>query len=258
MFDNLHLILPLVVPFALVLFRVMGLFVFVPAFSNASIPMNVKVLLALAISLCIFGVVPKPPTVPATLTGIAVAIAGEMSIGLAIGLMSTLVVSGIQLGAHLISQQMGLSMATIYDPMFDDQSTVIEQLAFWLALVTFFAIGGHREMINAMVYSYEKVPMGAGGIDPEQMLRVILGGVDASFHTAIRVGAPALVAFFLASLAVGLLGRTMPQMNISQLGITANLVIGGFMLVIGFTGWALVSHSAWTDYFSVLEQVLKK
>jgi flagellar biosynthetic protein FliR len=220
--------------------------------------MNVKVLLALAITFCIFNTVPKPPTVPSTLTGITLAIAGEMSVGLVIGLLSTLVVAGIQLGAHLISQQMGLSLATIYDPHFDDQSTVIEQLAFWLAIIAFFAIGGHREMINALVFSYEKVPMGGGGIDSEQMLRVILGGVESSFHLAIRVGAPALVAFFLASLAMGLLGRSMPQINISQLSITGNLIIGGIMLFIGFTGWAMVSHNAWTDYFDQLDRVLHK
>ena len=127
MFGDLQSLLPIIVPFALVLFRVMGLFVFVPAFSNVAIPANVKVLLALAISVCIWPIVPKPAVLPETLTGIAVAVAGEMSVGLVIGILSTLVVAGIQLGAHMISQQMGLSLAMIYDPMFDDQSTVVEQ-----------------------------------------------------------------------------------------------------------------------------------
>src|SRR4051812_15093428 len=166
MFSNLLPLYPLLVPFLLVLFRVLGLFAFVPFFSNLSIPANVKVLLGLAITFCVWNVVPHAvggsSKVPDTLISLIVAIIGEMSIGLLIGMLVGGVFAGLQMGAHMVSQQMGLSMATIYDPSFEDQSTVIEQAAFWIALVAFLSLGGHRELINAVVYSYKVVPLGSG------------------------------------------------------------------------------------------------
>ena len=213
MFTDLTPLYPLVLPFVLVMCRLLGIFVFVPFFSNSSIPGNIKVLLGLAIALCIWNIVPQVrnvaygSTVGATLPGLIVAIAGEMTIGLLIGLMLGAVFAGIQLGAHMISQQMGLSLATLYDPSFEDQSTVIEQVAFWIALVAFLEMGGHREIINAVVYSYQKIPVGSGGIAPDVMLTTVLGSMDAAFHAATRVAMPALVAFFIATLASGLMGR---------------------------------------------------
>ena len=116
MFSDLTSLFPLIVPFLLVLFRLAGVFVFVPFFSNTSIPGNVKVLLSLAMAFCVWNVVPGVQrsglTVPATVPGLVVAVAGEMSVGLLMGLMLSAVFAGIQMGAHLISQQMGLSMAT--------------------------------------------------------------------------------------------------------------------------------------------------
>src|SRR5277367_1777734 len=162
MFADLTPLYPLLAPFLLVLFRVIGLFIFVPVFSNSAIPANIKVLLALAITLCVWNVVPHSTATPDTLVGLVVAVAGEMSVGLLIGLLVGGVFAGIQLGAHLISQQMGLSLANIYDPSFEDQSTAIEQVAFWIALVAFLSMGGHREILNAVVYSYKQVPMGSG------------------------------------------------------------------------------------------------
>src|SRR3954453_464802 len=108
---------PLIAPFLLVAFRMLGLFAFVPFLSNSSIPGNVKVLLGVAITFCVWNVLPKivlPPSCE-TFPGLIVAIAGEMSIGLVMGMLVAAVLAGIQLGSHLISQQMGLSLATLYD-----------------------------------------------------------------------------------------------------------------------------------------------
>jgi flagellar biosynthesis protein FliR len=179
-----------------------------------------------------------------------------MSVGLLIGLMLAAVFGGIQLGAHLISQQMGLSLATLYDPAFEDQSTVIEQVAFWIALVAFLAMGGQREVINAVVYSYQKVPLGGGGLSPEVMLGTTIASLDASFHAATRVAMPALVAFFIATLTSGLMARSMPQMNLMTVGIAVHLLVGFIMVGLGLAGWAAVSQQSLLDMFKLMGRVL--
>ncbi len=254
MFTDLVPFYPLVVPFLLVAFRVMGIFAFIPLFSNASIPANVKVLLGLAITLCVWNVVPRPTVISTNLLAVVGLIAAEMSIGLMIGLMTAMIFMGIQLGSHMISQQMGLSMATIYDPMFEAQSTVIEQAAFWLSLVVFLNMGGHREIINTVLYSYETVPMGQQ-LSPEFMLQAVLGSMNSSFHAAARLGVPALVAFFLATLIGGLISRAMPQMNLMTLGVNINLLIGFIMIGVGMGGWALVAQDSFRGLFGSIGRI---
>jgi flagellar biosynthetic protein FliR len=255
MFSDLVPYYPLLVPFLLVVFRVLGIFAFVPLFSNAAIPGNVKVLLGLAIAVCVWNVVPRPVVLPEDLLGVTAAIIGELSVGLLIGLLTGLIFMGIQMGAHMISQQMGLAMATVYDPMFSEQSTVIEQLAFWIALVGFLTMGGHREIINAVVYSYREVPMGQA-VSPEVALKAILGVMDTSFHAAARVAMPALVAFFIATLTAGLISRSMPQMNLMTLGININLLVGFVMIAVGLTGWALVATDSFQKMFHTISRAL--
>ncbi|HVX86555.1 MAG TPA: flagellar biosynthetic protein FliR [Phycisphaerae bacterium] len=258
MFDSLTPLLPLALPFLLVLFRVLGIFAFVPFFNNSSIPMNVKVLLSLAITFCLWNIVPATDlhTLPDTLISIVTAIIGEMSVGLLIGMLVGAAFAGIQLGAHLVSQQMGLSMATLYDPSFEDQSTVIEQVAFWLALVIFLAMGGHRQVVEALIYSFHVVPLGSGGIAPDALLNVTLGAMQAAFHASTRVAMPALVAFFIATLTGGLLSRSMPQMNLMSFGITVNLIVGFIMIMVGLAGWAIVSQTTFQNLFDTIARFL--
>jgi len=249
---------PLIVPFLLVLFRLMGMFAFVPFYSNANIPTNVKVLLALAIAFCVWNVVPvvKLPESTQTLVGLTVAVAGEMTIGLVIGMLLGGVFMGVQLGAHMVSQQMGLSLATLYDPSFEDQSTVIEQIAFWIAMVAFLGMGGHREILNAVVFSYHKVPLGSGGLAPDVMLQTVLGSMDAAFHAATRVAMPALVAFFIATLTTGLMSRSMPQLNLMSIGTSLHLIVGFIMVGVGLAGWALVSQQSIVGMMQTLGRLL--
>jgi flagellar biosynthesis protein FliR len=259
-FSDLTPFYPLVVPFLLVLFRLAGVFVFVPFYSNTSIPGNVKVLLALAMAVCVWNAVPAVQrsggAVPASLPALVVAVAGEMSVGLLIGLLVAAIFGGIQMGAHLVSQQMGLALATIYDPSFEDQSTVIEQVAFWIALVVFLSMGGHREIINAVVYSFQKVPLGSGGLGAEAMLNTMLGAMDASFHAATKVAMPALAAFFIATLTSGLMGRSMPQLNLMTVGIAVHLIVGMVMVGVGLVGWAAVSRESLVQMFQALGRLL--
>ncbi len=194
--------------------------------------------------------------IPETLIGLTIAVAGEMTIGLLIGLLVGAVFAGIQLGAHLVAQQMGLALSAIYDPSFEGQSTVIEQVAFWIALVAFLAMGGHREIINAIVYSYKAVPMGTLGLSPEVMLAAACQSLDASFNAAAQIAMPSLVAFFVGTLTIGLMSRSMPQMQLMTMSTSAHLVIGFLMVSIGMTGWAVTSKQGFDDMFVMIGRLL--
>jgi len=259
MFEDLIPFYPLVTPFLLVLFRVAGVLAVAPFFDTNAIPMQVRALLALVMTFCIWQVVPPPPpaaVVPVNLIGVVVAVAGELTVGLVIGLMASIVFAGFRAGAYLISQQMGFALATIYDPAFDSQSTVIEQLAFWLALMVFLAMGGHREILSAVVYSYQTVPMGEGGLSADAMLGAVFGCLAAVYHAAIRIAMPALVTFFTATLTTGLMSRSMPQMNLMTIGISVNLIVGFLMVSVGIVSWAAVSRDSFHSLAAAIARLL--
>ena len=195
MFSDLTPLYPLVVPFLLVLFRVVGLFVFVPVFSNSAIPANVEGVVVAGDYVVRVERGAEKTTVPATLIGLVVAIAGEMSVGLIDRDTGRRGVCGGTARSAYDQPANGLSLSAIYDPSFEDQSTVIEQIAFWIALVTFLSMGGHREVINAIVYSYSRVPMGGGGISADVILAADCGSLDAAFHAAARSLCPARRVF---------------------------------------------------------------
>ena len=256
MFVDLVPFYPLLVPFLLVLFRVMGMFVFTPFFSHISIPVNVKVLLAVALTVCVWSSIPHSTgaILPDSLISLVLAVMAELSVGLLIGMMTLLLFTGVQIGGQLVSQQMGLSMSAIYDPTFEGQSTAIEQFAFWLTLMVFFAIGGHRELINTLVHSYTSVPLGVG-ISAENLLNIALGSVMTAFHLAIKVAAPALVAFFLSSLAMGFASKSMPQMNVMVMVTSVHLLVGFGMIMLSLVAWAAVCTHAFADLFAMLARI---
>jgi flagellar biosynthesis protein FliR len=117
-------------------------------------------------------------------------------------------------------------------------------------------MGGHREILNAVVYSYHAVPMGGGGLSPDMMLAAVCGSLDTAMHAAVRVAMPGLVAFFIATLTAGLMSRAMPQMNMMTLGVHINLLVGFFMVMSGMVGWALVSKASFRVMFDVLGKML--
>jgi len=156
----------------------------------------------------------------------------------------------------MISQQMGLSLATLYDPSFEDQTTVIEQIAFWIALVAFLGVGGHREILNAVIYSYQTIPIGSGGLAPDVMMNTVVASMDAAFHASTRVAMPALVAFFIGTITTGLMSRSMPQLNLQSIGISLHLIIGFIMVGVGLSGWALVSQESVASMLHAIGRLL--
>lgn len=228
---TLEPILPHIPAFMLVLFRMSGVFIFAPMFSGAAIPARVKVLLALSLSVCIYPLIPPQMPVQLSVWGMAFAVGGEVLIGLVIGYAAMLPLLAMQMAGQLIGQQLGLGLAEVINPDFEDPSQVMGQLLLLIALVVFLLLDGHHAVLAALVHSFEHVPL--AGYTPEgRMLSVVVGLLGAMFELAVRVAAPLLCLVFLETVALGFLARTVPQMNILSLGFPVRIVLGlGLMVV---------------------------
>jgi flagellar biosynthetic protein FliR len=225
--------------FTLVLTRVSGLFMTLPVLGSQSIPMQFRAFAAVTIALLItptFWGTPVPD--PGNLVGLLVVMGREAVLGLALGLSVNILFSGMQLAGQVIAQVSGLSLADVYSPSTDSNVPVFAQLLDGTALAVFVIIGGHRQVVDALLGTFREMPPGHAEFAPTivDALTAILAN---SFLTGIRASAPVMVSLLLAVLIIGLISRTLPQLNSINLGFSFNtlILLGTLAFSIGSAVW---------------------
>jgi len=189
-----------------------------------------RALLAGAITLIVVPFVGGAVRLPTDLGLLGAAVVSELMIGLVFGFCLTALFAALELAGLMIGQQMGLSLAEVFDPLFEEENSVLGQMFFWLALLIFLLINGHHALFGAVIRSFQTVPVGAFMVSAG--ILTILGSVlQTAFVVGVQVAAPVIVAIFLASLALGFVARTVPQLNILSVGFSLRAVMG-FVLVI--------------------------
>lgn len=222
----------------MVVFRIGGLMIVAPFFGSVSVPPRVKIALTLVLSLALWPVAPHGAALPPTLPAILVAVGSELLVGLTIGLVLTTLFAGLQLAGLAVSQQMGISLADVFNPDFNESADVVAVLYYWVGLMIFLAIGGHRLLIGSLVDSFRLVPVG-GFVMNAKVLALVSGAMTASFIMAFKISLPVVLALFLTSVAMGLINRTVPQLNILTAGFAIRSSAG--MLLAAATMVAMMS-----------------
>jgi flagellar biosynthetic protein FliR len=220
--------------FVLVFFRLAGLMLFAPLLGSARIPRRIKALLALVLAMCLSPLVAAPPRLPETNWDLALGIGGEMAFGVAMGMILSFVFIAVQWGGELIGQQMGLNLGEVFDPQFGASGSLIGELYFMLAMATFLFLGGHLEMIRAVKGSFDALPLLSLGID-QTLLDLLMGLFAGASSLAIRLAAPVLITMLVVDLALGFIGKTIPQLNVMSAGLTLRSLIGIAILIVSLT-----------------------
>ena len=245
--------LPLLLPaFALVLFRVAGLMMAAPLFGSSSVPVRVRVLVAFAIALTLFPLVGA--SVPARLEfgDMVIGVVGEVLIGLAMGTAVGLVIVGAELAGELGGQQAGFSLGQIVNPMSNSESTVFAQIYGLVFAAVFLGVGGHRALVRALLDTFAVIPLGSFRADA-RMTTLFGDTLTSAFELAVRLAAPVLIAMFLASVALGLLSRSIPQLNILTVGFAIRA-----LLAIAIAAAALtVSEDAFVEALTDMMGVIR-
>lgn len=231
--------------FVLVLTRVGALVMTLPVIGSATMPLQIRALLAIAISLLItplhWGIaVPQP----ANLVDLSVLLGREALLGLALGSAVMILLSGMQLAGQVISQMSGLSLAEVSNPTFDTGVPIFSQILEMLALAIFFLVGGHRQVMHALLGSFEWMPPGAGTL-PDDLALALSAVAAHSFETGIRASAPVMVSLLLAILIIALISRTLPQLNSIAVGLNLNALIAPLILAfcLGSAAWTFQNEA---------------
>jgi flagellar biosynthetic protein FliR len=220
--------------FVLVLIRVSSILMLVPVFGDSRVPVSVKWGLSLLLSFILFPVVRSgfPETGNINTLLFTSGIVSEMLIGVTIGFAARLVFAGIQVGGEILGFQMGFSFASVADPLTNIQVTVISELQYLLGIMLFMGVNAHHVFIRAIFDSYALFPpLGVHFSAPFfQGLLILFRDI---FVIAIKISAPVMAVLFFSNVAMGMIARTVPQMNVFSINFPLQIGVGLF-----FTGLA--------------------
>ena len=224
--------------FVLVFFRLAGIAIFAPLFGSAMIPRRIKVMLILVLSMGVMSGVNPPLQMPATTWELTVGIAGEMVFGIAMGMVLSFVFIAAQWAGEIIGQQMGINLGASFDPQFGGGGSLIGDLYFMLTLIVFLTIPvamggpGHHAMLRGVRASFDALPLLSIGMTAS-LFDLIVGLFQAATSLAIQLAAPTLVTMLVVDLALGLIGKTMPQINVMSSGLSMRSAVGLVILIVG-------------------------
>jgi flagellar biosynthetic protein FliR len=246
--------------FLLVFVRTLGVLATAPIFGHRAVISQTKAGFAFALAIALFPVVPITIEVSTHLIPYVFVVVKELVMGLMFGYVARLVFVAVQFAGEMVGIDIGFGVVNVIDPMSEEQISVIGTFKNLIALVTFLLIDGHHIVIQALAQSFSMVPL--GGIQLTEMLAHGLIDMTAGvFVMAIKLAAPIIVALFLTSLALGIMARTVPQMNVFVVGFPLKIGVGMGMLAFSLPLFQTVLIKLFNDLgpnLSILLQQMHK
>jgi flagellar biosynthetic protein FliR len=211
--------------FSLLLARAGGLVAAAPFLGEGSVPRKVKIFLVLSLAALMLTFAPAPLARARAFPELVVLLAGELCIGLAMGFLGRLFLMAFEMAGQIVAIQMGFGMAQIMDPISGYRTTVMGRW-MWLVGMTFFlGLSGHHHLLRALAGSLELLPPGRGFVS-DRVVEVMTRFTADSLGTAMSIAAPAIGILLLTSMGLGILARTVPQMNVFIVGFPIKITAG--------------------------------
>lgn len=245
----------ILLPTFLVLARVTAFFTSLPLFGWQLLPLRIRLAMALLMTIFFAYVLPVAKIDSANLHWLSASllVAREALCGLALGLVCRLIVTAVQQGILIGTQQMGFSDAGIIDPSSGESGRPISTLFQMLFAILFLGLGGHHLLLLVIDQSYLAFPIGQPP-DTSVMVESIVTAGAMMFVFAMKLAAPLLAGFLLLSVILGVIARVMPEMNILMASFPLRVGLGFFMsiLVMRTLNTFVVELAEWLNHFMTM------
>ncbi|MCP5145849.1 MAG: flagellar biosynthetic protein FliR [Gammaproteobacteria bacterium] len=223
--------------------RVSALVMAAPIIGTRTVPMQIRASLALLITAVLVPVVPRTGVIDAfSPEGIATCVAQVLT-GVGIGLALRLIFMVMEVAGQIIAQQMGLGFAALIDPQSGAQVPVISQFYIIMATLLFLSVNGHLLMIEVLANSFDLIPISVESIGRGGLMAVV-DWAGSLLAIAVQMSLPVIVALLVVNVALGVMGRAAPQLNIIAVGFPIMIVFG--------VAVAIVSLASLDEYFTAL------
>jgi len=230
------------------------LFVF-PVFSAQQIPILVRIGLGGLISFVIYHAQPLAAPLP-DMGALVAAVASQVVVGVIVGFVAYLVFMGIQFAGEILDIQIGFAVANIISPQTQQQVTVVGELELTLATLVFLVSNSHLLMLQGIGGSFRLLPLPYISLDPSVASNVVLF-LQQAFMIVFEIAAPAAVALFVVNVALGLMARVAPQMNVFVVGFPLQIGVGLLMLAVSVPLLAAVAPQLFEQSAGHMDAVMR-
>jgi flagellar biosynthesis protein FliR len=241
--------------------RTSGLMVAAPIFQSRVIPARVKVLFGLALALVVAPYIRSDLDLNKFTVMMAIfTLIQEILIGLIMGFIVNLMFYTIQIAGYFVDISMGFGIVNVIDPNTGTQMPVMGQFNYILATMIFLAINGHHTLIISLIQSYEIVKPGMLFIKKEAV-GIFLKAFSYMFYLGFKIGIPVMGAIFLTDVALGIIAKLVPQVNVFVIGFSVKIILGMIMVAFFIPIYVLLVASAFGntgETFSALRHMLKQ
>jgi flagellar biosynthetic protein FliR len=205
--------------------RIMALFAAAPVFSHRSIPARTKIALSVLIAIVVAPMSANVAVYPLDSPDAVRVLIHELLVGISLGFAMKLTVSAIELAGELMGLQMGLSFAAFFDPQGGVTETPVGSWFGIIALLLLLAINGHLLMLSAVTDSFRHFPIGPHTDLPLNLAQITNMGGDL-FLTSLHIALPVIAVILVTNLAIGIMTRVAPQMNLPAVGAPVGVTVG--------------------------------
>lgn len=240
----------------LIIARLAGFFMMTPFFSYRTIPMTVRVGLVVMLAWMMFFAIDIPVFL---LNGqFFILLLKEVTVGLMIGLLAYIILSTVQIAGGFIDFQMGFAIANIVDPQTGAQSPIIGQYFYIFALLFLVATNAHHLLLDGIYYSYEFIgfydmlPVGN-----ESFPTFIIDSFAYMFMLAFQMAIPVVGSLFLVDIALGMIARTVPQVNVFVVGLPLKFMVAFLMILIFLGFYIMLLRNLFETMFELMRQLMQ-
>lgn len=205
--------------------RILGMIASAPLFGHASVPTRVKVILGVLVAMIVAPNLPPVPSVEPTSWAGLLILVQELLVGLAMGFSMRLVFAAIEYAGELASSTMGFGFASFFDPATQGRSNAISQFMSMVATMAFLAVNAHLVLLAALTESFISLPISATPLSSVAPLELARLG-SRIFSAGLQIALPILAALLIVNVALGILTRAAPQLNIFGIGFPITLGVG--------------------------------
>jgi flagellar biosynthetic protein FliR len=235
--------------------RILALMASAPVFSSEGIPTQIRLVIGLAIGLGLAPALPPmPPVSPGSWLGIAILIQ-QILIGVTLGFAMRVVFSAVDMAGELIGLQMGLSFATFYDPQTSSQTLVSEFLSL-LATLLFLAMNGHLLLMSVLAESFSLLPISATPFAAKGF-SALVSWAAILFSAGLMLALPLIAALLIANIALGVLARVAPALNIFAVGFPVTIVSGFAVLLLSLPYFGAALEKLYDRGFFALSGIIR-
>jgi flagellar biosynthetic protein FliR len=230
------------------------LMVFAPFFGSLSVPARVKAGLTVALTALLYPVY-APRALDFNGLNWCRVMAGEVVVGLILGLTLTFVFEGAQLAGQMLGFQLGYSLVNVIDPQTQVETPVLSTFHQAVVLLLFLQLGVHHWLLRGLAKSFEYLPPGVASATPAASGE-LLHAAGAMLVIAVQIAAPALIATMLADIILGLIGKASPQLPVLFMGLSVKALVGFLVLAGSLRYWPVLMERYFLSAFQTMELLL--